>query len=234
MKRSLCVFALSAGMLSAAALADGLDIGIRNVAGKLQTISVTDEPPNQIFGTEELRVFPVDLTFDAIDSVVKAEEPGLASQDSTVLGRSLRIDILKAARVWNPVTGVFDATSQQLSTGKLPAFPFFNTPATDTTVATNTFVVSDDFHFDWVLNGATSSTGQGIYLVELQLIDTSASGSLASSLPYWAVFNYGLDENEHDAAVDYVANNLVPAPGGVLLAATGLAFGLRRRRPAAA
>lgn len=217
--------------LSATVLADGLDIGIRNVAGRLSTIGVEGEPPTQVFGTEELRVFGVDLGWDALDSIVKAEEPGLASNDPGVLGRSLRVDIRAAARAWDVATQSFVATTQTLSTGKAPAFPFFSTPATDTLVQTNAFVVSDDFHFDWILIGATQSVGSGIYLVELGLVDVSPTGGLLPSASYWAVFNYGLTETEHDAAIDWVQTNLVPAPGaGVLLAGAAMLAGRRRRR----
>jgi hypothetical protein len=215
--------------LPAATLADGLDIGIRNVGGTIGTVGVTGEPPTQDFGTSELRVFGVDLTYDVLDDIVKAEEPGLASNDGSVLGRSLRVDILAAAREWNGSS--FVPTTWTLRTGKFPGFPFVNTPATDTTVAGSPFIVSDDFHFDWILNSATATTGTGIYLVEARLVDTSSTGALLPSAPYWMVFNYGLSEEEHDEAQDWVSVNLVPAPGAAgLLAGLGVIAGRRRRR----
>jgi hypothetical protein len=229
MHRLVSVFAVVT-LLPAAALAEGLDIGIRASGGRLQTVGVEGEPPMQVFGNDELRAFGAELTFDAIDSIVKAEEPGLASQDATVLGRSLRVDILKAARLWDAGTQSLVPTMQQLSTGKLPAFPFFNTPTTDTTVQTNTFIASDDFHFDWVLNGATASSAAGIYVVQLQLVDVSPTSALQPSLPYWVVFNYGLSKAEHDEAIEYVQNTLVPAPAGAAAAGMGLLCASRRRR----
>lgn len=50
----------------------------------------------------------------------------------------------------------------------------------------------------------------GIYLVPLEL--ASSDSSIAPSQPLFLVYNNGLDEAVHDAAIDWVETNLVPIP----------------------
>ncbi len=224
MQRVFLTFGAAAVIASPAALADGDDIQVALVQGELRTGVVVGEPPNQNFGDVEQRVFGADLEFNAITNDVRIDEPGYASRDPLLLGQSIQFNIRKALRSWNGSS--FVTTSTTMGTG-LPDLgqPFINTPATDTPVAGYSWLLSDDFHFDWLLNGATSSTGQGIYLAELELV----AGSLTSR-PFWIAFNYGLTEAEHDAAKDWVQENLVPTPGGAALLGFALAAGLRRRR----
>lgn len=216
------------GIAPSLALAHDGDIGIRAVGGRIDTVLVSGEPPSQVFGTDTERVFAVELEWNTLESAVLAEEPGYASNDASVIGHTIRPDILKSLRRWNG--SEFITTSTTMKTGKLPGFPFVTTPATDVVTPTNPFMVTDDFHFDWVLNGATETTGFGIFLVEMNLVDTSAN-PLLPSLPYWIVFNYGEEETDHEAAIEYVQNNLVPAPSAAaLLAGLGGCAARRRRR----
>lgn len=216
------------GIVSSLALAHEGDIGIRNSGGRLDTVLVSGEPPTQIFGAESTRVFGVELDWSTLDNLVIAEEPGLASNDASVLGRSVSPNILKSLRQWNGTE--FVTASTTMRTGKLPGFAFVTTPAADIVTPTSPFIVTDDFHFDWVLDGATESTGIGIFLVEMNLVDTSAN-PLLPSVPYWIVFNYGEDELRHEAAIAYVESTLVPTPGTTaLLVGFGACVARRRRR----
>lgn len=225
--RTLAITSVLAVSPSISLAHDG-DIGIRNLGGRIDTVLVSGEPPSQVFGADTERVFAVELAWNALESAVLAEEPGYASNDSTVLGRSLRPDILKSLRRWNGTE--FITTSTTMKTGKLPGFPFITTPATDTVTPTNPFIVTDDFHFDWVLNGATETTGLGIFLVEMNLVDTSPTNPLLPSESFWIVFNYGEDELDHEAAIEYVETNLVPAPSAAAVLACSALLS-RRRRP---
>lgn len=219
-----CTLAL---ISTSAAHAHEGDIGLRTSGGRIDTVLVSGEPPAQVFGTESTRVFGVELEWSALESLVLAEEPGYASNDPTLLGRSIRPEILKALRVWNGADFITTATTMQ--TGKPPAFPLVSTPSTDAVTPTNSFIVADDFHFDWILTGATESTGTGIFLVEMNLVDTSAD-PLLPSRPYWIVFNHGEDELAHEAAIGYVEAHLVPAPAAAaLLAGPGMLLARRRR-----
>lgn len=66
----------------------------------------------------------------------------------------------------------------------------------------------------------------GIYLLEVRF----GMSGFVTSAPAWIVFNYGLDEEEHGLAVEWVEENLVPAPGvPALLGLGGLVAGRRRR-----
>lgn len=74
--------------------------------------------------------------------------------------------------------------------------------------------------------GALPSTGVYVLQVTLSLTGTSVS----PSEPIWFVLNFGAAEVDHDAAIDWVNANLVPAPGaaGAMLLGAGLV--MRRRR----
>jgi hypothetical protein len=225
LKRSYLVSV--AGMLSiaATALADSNDVGLRLLNNQIRTVNSIGEPPNQNIEFGESRVFGVELAFNPLTSFVQIDEPGYASDDPGLLGSPVTFNIRKALRAW--VGSTFAPTSQVMSTGSDDlALPFINTPATDTTVIGYTFNVLQDFHFDWKLNGATTSTGGGIYLVELEL----TSSIFQTSRPYWLVFNYDQPEPDHDAAIDWVQQNLVPTPGAAGVLGMGLLLGLRRKR----
>lgn len=67
----------------------------------------------------------------------------------------------------------------------------------------------------------------GVYLLELEL--TTTMSGIASSLPFWIVFNNGDTEEAHDAAITWVETNLVPEPVCALLFPAGALLMLRRR-----
>lgn len=207
------------------------DVGIRLTGGRFETVLASGEPPTQTFGTEIERVFAAELDFNMTTNTVVIDEPGLASEATGLAGQNLGFNIRAALRRWSG-TG-FDSTTSTMSVGGGDlGLGFIATPATDTLTPGHTVTVAAtpfDFHYDWRLDGATATTGNGIYLVELEL--TNPGGSLLTSDPFWVVFNYGEDETEHEAAIDWTVENLVPVPsaGGVMLLA-GLTGAVRRRR----
>ena len=94
-------------------------------------------------------------------------------------------------------------------------------------------------HINSFLNGSDGNNdpadgnppADGIYLVPMVL--RSSDASVLPSEPFSIVYNNGLEEAAHDAAIEYVTGNVVPEPAsaGVLVAgAAGLL--LRRRRAA--
>ena len=86
------------------------------------------------------------------------------------------------------------------------------------------FLVTDDFdlHPFWSVN---SDAANGAYLVEL----TAAMAGYETSESFYVVFNLGLEEDDYEASVDWVAGNLVPAPGVLALLGMG-GLAVRRRR----
>lgn len=82
-----------------------------------------------------------------------------------------------------------------------------------------------DEHFDYTIDG---SAPIGVYV----LANTFSLSGAADSEVIYTVFNAGLDEDAHDAAIKYVDSVLVPAPGVLSmlgLAGVGLSVGSRRR-----
>lgn len=81
-----------------------------------------------------------------------------------------------------------------------------------------------DEHYDYTIDG---SAGAGIYV----LANTFSLSGASESEVIFTVFNAGLDEEFHEAAIEYVEKNLVPTPGAMsLLAIAGIGGAARRRR----
>jgi hypothetical protein len=228
--RSSIVLSLAATIIAAPVFAHEGDVGIRINAGKLETVLASGEPPTQTFGTEIERVFAVELAWNPVTSEVIIDEPGFASDAAGLLNQTLGFNFRAALRKWNG--SGFDATAQTMSAGGGDlGLPFLATPASDVLTPGHAIVVPQiplDFHFDWRLDGATETTGMGVYLVEVEL--TNPGGSLMTSDPIWFVFNWNEDELVHEEAIEYVVTNLVPAPGAALAFGIVALVGRRRRR----
>lgn len=80
-----------------------------------------------------------------------------------------------------------------------------------------------DEHFDFLMD---ASAGEGIYLLQMRF----TVDGFADSQSVWTVFNAGLEEDAHEAAIGYVENVIVPAPGSVALLLGGGVLATRRRR----
>lgn len=91
------------------------------------------------------------------------------------------------------------------------------------------------FHINTELLGSDGdddpAPAAGIYLIEMALLNSALPD--AASDPVFVLFNNGLDEELHEASIEYAETTLVPEPtSAVLLAGLGGLALIRRRRTA--
>lgn len=196
------------------------DVWVRLAHGAVVTGSISeDEVPID----ERWRVFGAE--FGEAGVPYFADEPGLQLENGTVdPGFMFNVSFADAVSAWNGAgfsptaeTITLDFQGASATSGDGPGFGFD--------------FAADGLggfhgHFDIFLNGdGSDDPTDGIYLVPLVL---GAEG-LETSDTFWWVMNNGRPEREHDAAIDWVLGNLVPAP----VTAVGLlplVVGRRRRR----
>lgn len=209
----------------AAAHAHEADIGLRVENGVITTWEAEHSPLNFI---KPERVFTGDL--DLHLGVVEGDEPGFIVEGvSPLAGHRLGFNIRAAARVWDIVGQNFLAISPDSITIERSLIGSITTPAADPTspIPGLSFVVpagGADFHYDFILNGTTA----GLYLLELEKW-TEAPG-VGNSEPFWIILNYDMPGAQQTAAVNWVNQYLVPAPGSLAMLALGALAATRRRR----
>lgn len=197
------------------------DIAIANFGGLLVTGVGSDEqgaPPPEF----PERVFASELDEQA--GFVFIDEPGFLGPfgDGFDQGTALSFNLRAALREWNG--GDFLTISDQtmrVSKGNLEVI----TPDTDQIVPGFTLIDDMSIDFDDHPFYELLSPQEGIYLLELELL----ADGFPTSDPIWISFNFGLDEAEHEASIEWVVDNLVPAPSTMLVLAP-LALAPRRRR----
>lgn len=176
-------------------------------------------PGQRVFGSEFGELFPNFTNEPGFDSL-----PGTFPVPSTIT-----FNVLSAVRKWDGTAFGSTIPAERISIGFGPLTPVL-TPLTDVFTPGFSLAVGSNGewhrHLEFTLQSPASD---GIYLLEMNLVGNQPS--MQASLPFWFVFNQNRPELEHDAAIEWANNNLVPGPGaaGVLLAAGGL-FGIRRRR----
>ena len=226
--RSLAVLV---ACLTAPALAQHVDVGAVVNGGQIETWAADHDLG--IYLNPE-RVFEGEMNL--ISGSVVGDEPGyFFLPNSQFAGQFVGFDIRRAVRAWDPLapssapnTNFLSIPTSSITFGD-SVLGFVTTPAADPAVPLPGLQVQIpgaglDFHYPMTLNLPT----EGIYLVELEM-RTSLAGILDSQ-PYWMVLNYGLDEPEHERAVEYVQQFIVPAPGSLAIVAGGLVLIRRTRR----
>lgn len=220
-----CVAGLSAvAALAAGAMAHEGDYGLLVQNGRIVT-GIGDHDAGTITDIGE-RVFAAEMV-DGFGGGAYADEPGIFIQPGTFApGTGIGFNIMRSLRVWNVGTqDFFSVASHPMTLEFGPASA--TTPNAD--VMVGGFVVNydgGDFdeHYDFTLPGGA---GNGIYLLELQFFVTDPN--IAASESVWTVFNWGLSEEEHEAAIHWVEENLVPSPASAVVLMGLLAAGRRRR-----
>lgn len=224
-RTNLTVLFLGLGAaLASSAMAHEGDIGLKIVSGKIATGEVVDNGSGEevLVGT---RVFGAEM---GLIGPGFADEPGYFAQENEFAqGAAMGFNIRKALRAWNgsDFSGI---AAQTLLIEDPAAINSVNTPATDLFTAGFDYLSVDasggfDSHLNFTLSDVNAV---GVYLLELE----STGTGLTTSDAYWIVFNNGDSEEAHDAAIDWVQTNLVPAPGSAaLLLGAGLLARSRRR-----
>ncbi len=213
-------------VFAGAAVAGGGDFGLVIVDGRVVT-GVGDHDDQTISELGE-RVFAADMSLAGPNWF--ADEPGIFIQANSMPdGVGIGFVVEAALRRWDGIGAVDfssvpaqtmsiefgpQSVSTALSDGDVFGFPIAydaNTPG------------GFDEHWDFLLD---ASAGTGIYLLQLRF----TVDGFQDSESVWTVFNAGLDEAAHDAAIDYVENVIVPAPGALAVLGLGGLVAARRRR----
>jgi len=83
-------------------------------------------------------------------------------------------------------------------------------------------------HYEYTLLDAGRGVSDGVFVLKMHLV--SDEPGVGRSIPFWLVFNQNSDEALHDGVIDWVAANVVPAPGVGAAFLISAAFGAIRRR----
>lgn len=202
------------------------DYGLLVQGGKVVT-GIADDVTGAVtdLGT---RVFGAELEDNG--TFWEAGEPGVFIPAASLPDNTQVSFIIEAAlRYWDGTGPVNFSTipAEQMTLGFGPETRL--TPTSDTDVAGFSILYDADApggfdeHFDFLVPGSASA---GIYLLQMRF---SLSG-FEDSDSVWTVFNAGLDDTLHDAAIDYVGATYVPAPGASALLGFGGVLAGRRRR----
>ncbi|MFK7884250.1 MAG: hypothetical protein AB8F26_08745 [Phycisphaerales bacterium] len=221
------VFALIAvAGMAGVAFADGGDYGLLIQDGKVVT-GVGDHDEQVIENIGE-RVFAADMSLVGANWV--ADEPGIfieagSMPDNSGIGFVIESPLMR----WDGA-GAVDFSSMSSAPITLEFGPNSATSSMFAGDVGGFDILYDadsptgfDEHWDVLLD---SSAGAGIYLMQLRFTVNGFEDSEST----WTVFNAGFDEAIHDAAIDYVENVIVPAPGFMGLSACGVLLLSRRRR----
>jgi hypothetical protein len=207
--------------VSAIALASASHAGVKephadlfiSASGGLLTTAGWDHASGEILDPAQ-RVFEGELGLDPAFPF-SGDEPGIGSD---LVGATISFNLLAGLGEWN-------GTAFGASTAGLLA-SYAGQDALSTTGGSFSFLVSQglDLHPEFTLFGASGDPANGIYLASF----TVSSAGYGTSSTAWIVFNLGMSEAEHEAAVEWANANLVPAPGA-LAALAGLLTSARSR-----
>ena len=222
---------LAVASVPAAALAGGSDIGLLVQDGRIVTAVADDE--NGAFEELGERVFGADIDF--VTNL--GDEPGFFTTDGPTVpagfssftpGSTITYRTNGALQAWNGAE--FVATTNRLRQIVVPNVLEILTPSDGSTVDGFEYTYAGgefDEHPDYAMeNGAEA----GIYLWNITFSATDGAGNAyGDSESVFVVFNFGLSEAEHEAAIAY-AESIVPAPGVLAPLAFAGTLATRRRR----
>jgi len=193
------------------------DIGVWNDNGTLMTGGFDHD--DETLAVQNLRVFEAEFGEDPVFPF-STDEPGVggvAADMGLTEGTTIELNVSAGLGVWTG-SGFNYGSANSMSIDYGP------TMVDTLTGGTLNFLVTEDFdlHPIWSVN---EQAAPGAYLVEL----TAAMTGYETSESFYVVFNLGLEEDDYEASVDWVSENLVPAPGVLALLGMG-GLAVRRRR----
>lgn len=194
------------------------DIGLKIVNDRLRSGRVLETPAGEFVKTGP-RVFGAE--FQDMFGLVTTDEPGLFGEPGNFPTTILRFDVPNPIVMW-------DGSTLSTPTASTITIEFGPNSATTGPGAISGFGIpvgpaGFDEHYEFFLN----TPAVGIYLLELDF-SVDAPGVIPADTVF-VVFNHGLSEIEHEAAIDWVREHRVPAPGPILCMG-GLAWLAARRR----
>lgn len=203
----------------------GGDIGVKLDAGSLK-VGAVDENDN----FTDQKVF--ESEFEDVAGFVTTEDPGFDGEAGTFpYPSSIGFNFVAPLSVWtgagfaptaHTITAFHTDTNQSATTGagSVPGFSVDVAPNGEW-----------HEHFSFFLNSPDSNPpANGIYLLQMDLFHSD--NSIGNSGTFAIVFNWGMSEEGHEAAVDYVNANIVPEPSALVALGSGMValLGLKRRR----
>jgi hypothetical protein len=235
-------FAIILLIIASTTNAQHADVRPHVVGGQIQTAGFEDSSSTELLG---LRVFGYDFGEDPAEPFF-TQDPGFNAAAGSGLpgGSQLLFNIVSASGLglpanlsyWDGNSGVMFETapageSLTLNFGSqnrvVDAGMGFVAGFSLQTVAASGAVHR---HRNAFLAGTGGDPSAGIYLLPLEL--ESSDATIQKSLPFFLLYNNGLDEEAHDAAIEWVQQNLVvPEATSLLLASiASIAGGLQWRR----
>jgi len=210
--------------LGSTAVADEehFDIGLWNDAGVLRT-GGWDHDTETMAGGYNMRVFEAELGEDS-ETPFGTDEPGIGGVAADIglpEGGVFSLNIANSLGRWNG--SGFDAAGDTFM-----SVNYLGNTVDTLSGGSLDFVVADDYDYHPFYSlESTGTIENGAYLMEL----TASMADLQTSESFYVVFNLGLDEEAYEASVEWVENNIVPAPAALpLLGAMGLGAVRRRRK----
>jgi len=172
------------------------------VTGLIDEDSMTIESPVFVYAAE----------FGDGGSPTQTSNPGFDSEAGTFpIGSRVGWNALDGIKVWNGSTFI-DAPGERITISFTAALQVI---VADAPVSGFDLAVQPDGAWHRHLTFSISRSDAqppttGVYLLELEMYCTDSG--IDASQPYWIVFNFGDDEMNHDAAIDWVNDHLAPQP----------------------
>lgn len=246
-RRTIGAAAIVALLTAVAATADEehahADISPTVDSGEIITNGFVDGDGDFLIGQ---RVFAYELGENAAPGNESfAGDPGVNIQPGSGFSGLPGLRIVGPLTYWDADPGgdaTFDVSDVSFATVTDPAVFLrisFGAQQRDITGTTGTladiFLKSTHEHFNALLTDTSGAhldsvtdPPAGIYQFEAQVVSTD--GSLTPSESISINFNYGADEEAHEASIQWTEQNLVPEPGSLALLALGALATCRRRK----